>query len=183
MRECQLANVHQAWAFQVADHLVIAVDVELPSRGFDVEIVLGPEDVEPPSFDVLRCARPGFWPPAIERRREAQVLREGSGRETITVKGEAGSVQVPVQDLLEVAPGVAARSGPFPPDGGEDGGAEAIGMSGNLSFDEAFADALSKLPGDMASFPDELTTVQVTGVSGWFGGIAGFHHLVVRVRG
>jgi hypothetical protein len=60
---------------------------------------------------------------------------------------------------------------------------EATGMSRNLSFDEAFADALAQLPPPATSHPDQLTSVVVTETGGLFGGIAGFHHLYVRIRG
>lgn len=183
MRECQAAKVEEARAFQVGDHLVVAVTAELPTPGFDVEIVQSPLDVEPPRFDVLRCARPGAWPRVVDRRQEAQVFRVGTRRDEVIVTGEGEPERrVPVEDLLEVEPEAARTAGFLAPGDGEAGGAEAIGMSRNLSFDEAFADALSKLPGEMSTFPDQMTTVAVTGISGWFGGIAGFHHLVVHVR-
>jgi hypothetical protein len=60
---------------------------------------------------------------------------------------------------------------------------EATGMSPNLSFDEAFADAVAKLPQSVPSHPDSMTTVTVVDIRGLFGGIAGFHHLAVRIRG
>ncbi len=59
---------------------------------------------------------------------------------------------------------------------------EATGYSNALSFDEAFADALKKLPPPAVKFPDMLETVEVVHIGGSFGGIAGFHRLEVRVR-
>jgi hypothetical protein len=59
---------------------------------------------------------------------------------------------------------------------------EATGYSNTLSFDEAFADALKKLPPPAVKFPDMLETVEVVHIGGSFGGIAGFHRLEVRVR-
>ena len=59
---------------------------------------------------------------------------------------------------------------------------EATGYSNKLSFDEAFADALKRLPPPAVKFPDMLETVEVVHIGGSFGGIAGFHRLEVRVR-
>lgn len=59
---------------------------------------------------------------------------------------------------------------------------ESIGYSNKLSFDEAFADALRKLPPPSVKFPDMLETVEVVQVGASFGGIAGFHRLEVRIR-
>lgn len=59
---------------------------------------------------------------------------------------------------------------------------EATGYSNSLSFDEAFADAIKKLPPPAVKFPDMLETVEVVHIGGSFGGIAGFHRLEVRVR-
>jgi len=59
---------------------------------------------------------------------------------------------------------------------------EAIGYSNKLSFDEAFADALKKLPPPSVKFPDMLETVEVVQIGASFGGIAGFRRLEVRIR-
>ncbi len=59
---------------------------------------------------------------------------------------------------------------------------ESIGYSNKLSFDEAFADAIKKLPPSSAKFPDMLETVEVVQIGASFGGIAGFHRLEVRIR-
>ncbi len=59
---------------------------------------------------------------------------------------------------------------------------EAVGYSNKLSFDEAFADALKKLPPPSMKFPDMMETVEVVHIGGTFGGIAGFHRLEVRIR-
>lgn len=56
-------------------------------------------------------------------------------------------------------------------------------MSRNLRFDEAFARALDRLPPPLSPHPDQLSSVVVTEAGGLFGGIAGFHHLYVRIQG
>lgn len=59
---------------------------------------------------------------------------------------------------------------------------EAVGYSNKLSFDEAFADAVKKLPPASVKFSDMLETVEVVHVGASFGGIAGFRRLEVRIR-
>ncbi len=59
---------------------------------------------------------------------------------------------------------------------------ESIGYSNKLSFDEAFADAVKKLPPASVSFPDMLETIEVVQIGASFGGIAGFRRLEVRIR-
>ena len=56
------------------------------------------------------------------------------------------------------------------------------GTSRNLNFDEAFMDALSKLPPDPHNGADILTTVQVVNITGQFGGIAGLQELNVEIE-
>ena len=56
-------------------------------------------------------------------------------------------------------------------------------FSKNLSFDEAFADALAALPPFEPSpvRPTSWRPLRVVEIGGLFGGIAGFHDLFVRV--
>lgn len=61
--------------------------------------------------------------------------------------------------------------------------AEVTGYSDNLSFDEAFRDAIKNLPTNTYSYPDQLKTYSVVRIGAEFGGIAGFHRLTVTVRG
>ncbi|GAA4734796.1 hypothetical protein GCM10023328_13520 [Modestobacter marinus] len=51
-----------------------------------------------------------------------------------------------------------------------------------MSFDEAFADAVANLPPFEPPFPDAMDRVDVVDTGALFGGIAGLHHLFVRVR-
>ena len=59
---------------------------------------------------------------------------------------------------------------------------ESVGYSNKLSFDEAFADAIKKLPPASVKFSDMLETVEVVHIGASFGGIAGFRRLEVRIR-
>ncbi|NIH69014.1 hypothetical protein [Modestobacter marinus] len=57
-----------------------------------------------------------------------------------------------------------------------------MGSSAGMSFDEAFADAVANLPPFEPPFPDAMDRVDVVDTGALFGGIAGLHHLFVRVR-
>lgn len=59
---------------------------------------------------------------------------------------------------------------------------EVSGRSRNLSFDEAFADAIKNLPPRTPSHPYEIDVVTVIEIKGEFGGFTGLHDLVVMVR-
>ena len=62
------------------------------------------------------------------------------------------------------------------------GGADQVtGFSKDLSFEEAFSDALLKLPGVQYPHPDQLERVRVLEIGALFGGIAGFRDLTVTV--
>lgn len=74
------------------------------------------------------------------------------------------------------------QSGQYSQKGRSKHGDEATGRSRNLSFEEAFADAVKNLPPRDPSHPDEMDVVVVTDIRGEFGGIAGSHDLVIKVR-
>ena len=58
---------------------------------------------------------------------------------------------------------------------------QAVGYSKNFSFDEAFKDAMQKLPQSKPTHPDQMTRIKVEETGAELGGIAGFHRLFVRI--
>lgn len=58
---------------------------------------------------------------------------------------------------------------------------QAIGYSKNFSFDEAFKDAMQKLPESKPTHPDQMTRIKVEETGAELGGIAGRRHLFVRI--
>lgn len=72
------------------------------------------------------------------------------------------------------------------PGGGTDALQEATGVSkgtpSEWSFEEALADAISKLGSSNPGVPDWLDTYSVTDISAWIGGVAGFSELRVTAR-
>ena len=180
----ELAQRTTIKAFRAGRHLLIVAEGDLPTPGWEVDIEQSPQDVFPPQFDLLRRERPGLWPQVIQPYRYGEVVQYPPDEPTVTVHHRDGQDDVEIEacgkDLAGFAAVVGDRTadevaGPAP--------REATGMSRNLSFDEAFADALAQLPPPATSHPDQLTSVVVTETGGLFGGIAGFHHLYVRIQG
>jgi len=89
---------------------------------------------------------------------------------TLSMEGGGGEVPVPFFTF---------RSGPR----SEIGITETVGYSNEMSFNEAFQDALKNLPPDSGGYPDQLKSYTVTSISAEFGGFAGFHRLRVAIRG
>ena len=166
-------------AFRRDRYVLVVAEGELPTPGHDVDIKQSPERIFPPWFDLLRRARPGFWPQVITPFRHSELIVFPADQPIVIVDHADGRDEVEIEACGPELAGFAAVV-PAETDGG---GTEAIGMSAALSFDEAFANAVENLPPSAPPHPDALTTVTVDDIRGLFGGIAGFHHLVVRVRG
>jgi hypothetical protein len=175
----ELAERRTIRAFRFAGRVLLVAAGELPSPGFRVDIVPSPLRIFPQQFELIRIPLPGFWPQVITPYRYTEIVRYPVGQDVIRVHHADGVDAVRIQESLPGLPHLAApASGQAVP-----AGDEATGFSADLSFDEAFADALAGLPPlDDTGAADRLATVRVIDIAGLFGGIAGFHHLTVRVR-
>jgi hypothetical protein len=176
---CELSSRKSIRAFYASEHLLIVAEGELPTPGFDVDIEQSLIEIFPPQFSLLRCPKPGFFTQVITPFRHSETFHIGATRpEQVTVHHADGSDSVDVEDCPGelAAYGEALGGGPA-----ETIGDEATGFSKNLSFDEAFSDALAKLPPIAPEHPDTLETVRVAAIGAFFGGIAGFRDLWVRV--
>ena len=175
----ELAQRRAIRAFRVADRVLIVATGELPSPGFRVDIVPSPLRIFPQQFELIRIPLPGIWPQVITPYRYAELVRYPVGQDVIRVHHADGVDAVTIQEcgrelkqLVDLMPGECATDGD-----------EATGFSADLSFDAAFRDAVAGLsPLDGGGTADLLATVRVIDIAGLFGGIAGFHHLAVRVR-
>lgn len=165
-------------AFRRDRYVLVVAEGDLPTPGYDVDIKQSPERIFPPWFDLLRRERPGFWPQVITPFRHSELIVFPADHPTVIVDHADGRDEVEIEPC---GPELAGFASLIP--AGSDDVAEAIGMSADLRFDEAFARAVENLPPTAPPHPDALTTVTVDDIRGLFGGIAGFHHLVVRVRG
>jgi hypothetical protein len=181
---CELAQRNTIQAFRVQKKVLIVAEGELPSPGFDVKITQRPEKIFPPFFQILRCPRSGFFPQIVVPYRHSQTIDFPEDRDTVIVFHADGRDEVQIQacgDELSaysevVGGGTGAQACP-------EGADEATGFSRNLSFDEAFADAIAGLPKfePEPGQADILETVRVVEIGGLFGGFAGFNDLFVRV--
>ena len=176
---CELAQRATIRAFRSGPKVVIVAEGDLPSTGYDAKITQRPERIFPPWYQVLRCPRPGFFPTVLVPYRVSLTINHPEDRDVVTVFHADGKDEVKIEacgDELAAFSAVIGDGGGCP-----EGADEATGFSKKLSFDEAFADALAKLPTIEPEHPDTLETVRVVEIGGLFGGIAGFHDLYVRV--
>jgi hypothetical protein len=176
MRNCQLSTRDKIRAFRAGNQILIVAEGELPTPGFDVDVKQRPERIFPPQFDLLRCPKSGVFPQVVTPYRYAEAVLFPVEADQVTVHHADGIDQVDIENCGEE---LAAFERTVV---GGNGEAEvATGFSSNLSFDEAFANALANLPPTDAPFADALARVDVQQIGGLFGGFPGFRHLFVQV--
>jgi len=181
-RECELSTRTSLRAFFAREHLLIVAEGELPSPGYDADIDQSPVRTFPPQFNLLRCPRPGVFPQIVTPFRHAETFRIGATRpDRITVNHAEGSDRVAVEDYGSKLATYGQAVGVDPMQTCPEGADEATGFSKNLSFDEAFSNAVAGLPAITPTHPDTLETVRVLEIGAFFGGIAGFRDLWVRI--
>ena len=181
-RACELAERTRIRAFRAYEDILILAEGDLPSPGFTADIEQSPIRIFPQQFNLVRCRLDGIFPQVVTPYRHAETVRFPADQPQVTVHHADGADQVDIEECpgelapyaQTMAPGGAAVPCP-------EGAVEATGFSPNLSFDEAFADAIAKLPPDPAIFADALARVHVVEIGGLFGGFPGFSDLFVRV--
>lgn len=176
---CELSTRTALRAFYGHEYLVIVAEGELPTPGFDPDIEQSMLQIFPPQFSLLRCVRPGIFPQVVTPFRYAESFLVGTRPDVVTVYHAEGSDEVTVEDCgaeLAAYTRTVRRAEECP-----EGADQATGFSKRLSFDEAFRDALTKLPPIENPIPDQLERVQVVEIGALFGGIAGFNDLTVTI--
>jgi hypothetical protein len=168
-------------AFRAGRHVLLVAEGRLPDPGFEVDIRRNPLRIFPQQYDLVQRRRPGFFPAVFVPYRYAEVVLFPVEAPTVVVHHAEGSDPVDVEECPEELAGFAAVVSDGA-SGAQPGAVEAVGSSAGLSFDEAFADAVANLPPFEPPFPDALDRVVVADTAALFGGIAGLHHLFVRVR-
>lgn len=180
-KACELAQRKKIRAFRAGEYVLIVAEGSLPTPGFDVDIVRSPLLIFPPRFNLLQCARPGMWPQRVAPYRYAEAVPYPADQKVITIYHAEGDDQVDIEECgVELESFARAVTGGAERSPGTKGD-EATGFSKNLSFDEAFANAVANLPPIDPPVEDALSRVEVLEIGGLFGGIAGFHDLFVRV--
>jgi hypothetical protein len=172
---CVPASAEKVRAFWIGDGILISAQGTLPTPCWDVKIDQSPLDIWPPEFALRRCSTDLICPQHVVPYSASEYFPMGSRPDQIVIHDADGRRTFDVEDIPTdtlMTPGAA--------DPGMD---EAVGLSGDMSFDGAFRDALQKLPPWDAVTPDEMAVITVTETGAWLGGIAGFHPLFVKVRG
>jgi hypothetical protein len=180
-RTCELAQRTRIRAFRARGYALILAEGELPTSGFNIDIVPSPLRIFPPQFNLLRCPRPRHGPQFVTPYRHAEIVRFPADQSAVTVHHADGTDQVDIEssnkELSGYLQAINGDAGPLCPEGAD----EAIGFSKKLSFDEAFANALANLPPLESPGSDTMERIQVLKIGGLFGGIAGFHDMFVRI--
>lgn len=177
----ELAPRSRIRAFRARQYVLIIAEGELPTPGFEVDIVQSQVTISPPQFAVLRRTQGGIWPQHVTSYREAATVRFPEDQPTVTVHHAEGTDQVSIETCGEELSFYRRAVGenairPCPP-----GADEATGFSKKLSFDEAFANARANLPPAQSPAADSVERIQVVEIGALFGGIGGFHDMFVRI--
>ena len=135
--------------------------------------------VEPPGFIARWHAYPGPCPEVVTAYAYQEGFFIGGRRETVKLYHADGDWEIQVQDLSQEPEEDSARAEVVL----GDRRGEATGYSDFFDFAEAFRVAIGKLPDRGAGIPDWLYTYEVTSIGAEIGGIAGFNHMYVKVRG
>lgn len=168
----ELADVQTAKAFRLGETLVLTIAGDKPTPCHEVDIEELPIRIFPPQYSAVLTVDPlAICTDVVTPYRRTELFRLGGGDvESITLHTAGGDMDVPVETLG------AADAGAVSPEPGE-----AVGYSRNWDLGEAMQDALAQLPGPEG--PDQLATYTVVEIGAQVGGIVGFNHLTVRVRG
>lgn len=174
---CELATRKTVRAYYAPDHLVIAARGELPRADDEATIDEVPSTSKCPEFAILRCYDAAVQQPSLKVPYTVNgVFAAPTRPHEVVVHHAKGDDRVKVIDADET---VAAfvKSLPDPALVGE---TEATGYSPNLSFDEAFADALRRLAPVRKASAGATQLVSVIDTGALLGD--GFCHLFVKVR-
>jgi hypothetical protein len=177
----ELAQVETARGYQVGDYLFLQIAGEKPSPCHVVDIKQNPTDVFPPQFSAtlfvdprVRCIQ------VVTRYERAEVFAvAGLAGKTVQLDTGGGQIAIEVEEVIGQEPADGGDS-PFD-DIGEPG--EAVGYSPSWDLAEAVRDAIGQLPSRGGHIADWLNHYEVVSIEAEIGGIAGFNHLKVRVRG
>lgn len=184
-QNCEHAECTSVRIYQCEGQILICVAGDLPHPGYDVNIEQSPLRIFPPQYNVMRCPKPGAFPQVITPYKVSRSFPMAEQVPEITVHHAGGTQKVAVEPCPDELADYVHSCQPAPAYGGIDEatgvtGVTATGRSTNLSFDEAFADAVGQLPASPVI--DGMTRVTVAEIGGLFGGIAGFHELFVKVN-
>jgi hypothetical protein len=176
-----LAHVEEARAFHFDVYMSIHIAGRMPDPCHSVDIQRNYLTTEPPEFIAKWGWPQGFCAAVITPYAVQEVFRVGEKRETVKLHHEGGVMEISVEDhALQPGDGDPTTSAALLAQASP---REATGYSDAFDFAEAFRDAISHLPDQGGGIPDWLSTYVVVEIGAEIGGIAGFNHMYVRVRG
>ena len=189
MPNWQPAECDEIRAFDAGTELIMVASGKKPSPCYEVEIIQLPIDIFPPAFEVRWRPKPGvFCPQIVVPYHVSQGFPWGAAAKEVTVYCQGGPRKVKVEPIItnaalggggDIPSPFAAASGEIPaPFKHRD---EATGYSESFTFEEAFQDAIHKLPPEKPSGADLLTIVNVSAIGAEFGGIIGLNRMFVKV--
>jgi hypothetical protein len=179
MSEWQLARRRKIMAFRFGRRLWITAEGMKPSPCYEVEVQQALIKIFPPQYNLLWRQTPGVMcPQVLTPYRVSGSFPAMGSQDYVVVHHAGGEDKVKVHDIPLA--GLSERGGAElaeSEDAAGGGGALYTGYS-PTSFDEAYFDAVSKIP----IHPDELFHVRVVEQGGTHGSIVGITELFVTVR-
>ncbi len=163
-----------------SNHVLILAEGENPTPGYEVDVEQSLIKIFPPQFVLRRRQLPGIFPQVVTPYRYSEIVSYPADQKIVKIHHADGFDDTRIEELDERTARYTATvvsSTQTAPEGSD----EATGFSSNLSFDEAFADALNNLPEPKEPVADQLQRITVQETGALLGGIVGFHHLFVRV--
>lgn len=161
----------------VRSHLVITAEGDLPNPGYAVAVDAAPTSGLEPLFAVLRQSGPGDWTSVQVPFVHNEVFPVQARPDRILVQHASGQDEVEVIDADEE---LAAFVSSLPGEDDLSRSVEATGYARSLSFDDAFADAITRLGPTEEDQAGRIRRVTVVDSGALFGG--GFAHFFVKVR-
>ncbi len=179
-KEKTLADVVNVKAYHVNDVILILINGEKPTPCHEVGIEKSLLTSEPPTFYAyFEWDNDVTCPAVVTPYSDQFAFRIGGARDEVLLHTAAGEQRVAVEKLTLSSPDEAS------PEFGRRPSislTETTGYSKGFELKEALQDAIAALP-KPPQIPDWLATYEVLSIKVEIGGIAGFNHLAVRVRG
>lgn len=189
MSEWRLADVEQATAYWSDGFHVVRIRGMMPTPCHEVRLSLSLLTVEPPGVLAHWRERDRICQKVLTPYDYRRAFDLGERRSELTLSYADGELTVPVEDAgasssrAVAVPGTVVSNLHDPLTGGELPPAEAVGYSTAWDLKEALDDAIATLPRPVDPPADHLARYEVMATGVEIGGIAGFNHLWVRVRG
>lgn len=177
MQNCRLTHCEEINACRFGKDLIIYGQGDALSGCDVVKVEHSLIDIFPPQFVVVSCRKAPkgvFCTQVVMPMRFSGIFTYPEDQHTVRVGTRDGVKEVAIAACTIQAPLLAA---------GAAGGAapEAIGYSPD-SYDDAIRNAFANL-NMQSNIPDALFTATIIESGYMAGGIVGFHHFFVRVRG